>query len=47
MSSVIYALLRLIRLPNLVIVALTQYLVYGVLLKPAFELYNIGTDALS
>ena len=42
MSSVIYALLRLIRLPNLVIVALTQYLVYGVLLKPAFELYNIG-----
>lgn len=39
------ALLRLVRLPNLVIVALTQYLLYYVLLLPAFQAKGI-TPAL-
>lgn len=40
--NVIYAFLRLIRLPNLLIVGLAQYLVYGVLLQPAFADYGIS-----
>ncbi len=35
------ALLRLVRFPNLVIVALTQYLIYYILLLPAFGRYAI------
>lgn len=42
MMNVFYAFLRLIRLPNLFIVGLTQYLIYGALLQPAFEQYGIG-----
>ncbi|MCB0571814.1 MAG: geranylgeranylglycerol-phosphate geranylgeranyltransferase [Phaeodactylibacter sp.] len=38
----ILALFRLIRLPNLVIVALTQYLVYYILLIPAFRQAGIA-----
>lgn len=40
--NVFYAFLRLIRLPNLVMVGVTQYLFYGALLQPAFEQYGIG-----
>lgn len=36
-----YAILRLVRLPNLLIVALTQYLIYGWLLRPAFAGHGI------
>ncbi|MEQ8703991.1 MAG: geranylgeranylglycerol-phosphate geranylgeranyltransferase [Phaeodactylibacter sp.] len=39
--NVIYAFFRLIRLPNLLIVGLTQYLIYGALLLPAFRQYGI------
>ena len=35
------ALLRLVRFPNLVIVALTQYLLYYGLLLPAFRQYSL------
>ncbi len=40
--NIILAYLRLVRLPNLLIVAFTQYLVYGALLRPAFDQYNIS-----
>lgn len=35
------ALLRLVRFPNLAIVALAQYLIYYILLLPAFQQYNL------
>lgn len=35
------ALLRLVRFPNLVIVALTQYLIYYILLLPALQQYGL------
>lgn len=40
--NIILAYLRLVRLPNLLIVAFTQYLVYGALLWPALSQYDIN-----
>lgn len=42
--NVIYAFLRLIRLPNLLIVGMTQYLIYGALLLPALQQYSIPVN---
>jgi 4-hydroxybenzoate polyprenyltransferase len=39
--NVISAFLRFIRLPNLILVGLTQYLIYGAILMPALQQYGI------
>ncbi len=42
MKTMLGALLRLVRFPNLLIVALTQYLLYYILLLPAFRQYGLA-----